>query len=118
MAAIALQVLANLVASPSRGGTPVDTGWARANWVPNIGEPLTGVVGTREAVTAGAQAAGQAKLIRYKLGQGPIYLTNNVEYIKRLNAGHSKQAPAGFIQAAVARGIKAVEKKSNSRYGR
>jgi hypothetical protein len=28
---LALDIVANLVAAPSEGGTPVDTGWARAN---------------------------------------------------------------------------------------
>lgn len=108
MAALALQILANLVAAPSRGGTPVDTGWARANWVPNIGSPLQGVVGAPGKPNNAAQTSAQASLIRYSLGQGPIYITNNVPYIGRLNAGSSKQAAAGFIQSAVARASKTV----------
>jgi len=120
MAALALQILANLVAAPSRGGTPVDTGWARANWVPNIGTPITNTAGlqpsskggsgggSRRRGTSAEQTTGAAKLVTYKLGSGPIYITNNVPYIQKLNAGWSKQAAAGFIQAAVARGAKAI----------
>lgn len=110
MAALALRIIANLVAPPSQGGTPVDTGWARANWVPNIGSPINSPVGEPGKPSPGAQQAGQAALVRYKLGQGPIYITNAVPYIGRLNAGHSKQAPAGFIQLAVARASKAIAK--------
>lgn len=111
MAALALQIIANLVAPPTRGGTPIDTGWARANWAANIGEALTGVVGERPKNGKAAGPSKNPSLLQYKLGQGPIYITNNVPYIQQLNAGWSKQAPAGFIQAAVARAAKALEKK-------
>lgn len=123
MVALALQVIANLVAAPTKGGTPVDTGWARANWAPNIGTPLTAVIGERPKKTAGTGRKRDKKgkfvggaggdpsvLLTYRLGQGPIFITNNVPYIKFLNEGSSKQAPAGFIQAAVARATKQVKK--------
>ena len=118
MVALALEILANLIASPARGGTPADTGWARANWVPNVGEPITEPIGrppkrgeqlSAEARTA--RAKGEALLLRYKLGQGPINITNNAPYIGRLNQGWSTQAPAGFIQAAVARATKTINQR-------
>jgi len=118
MAALALQILANLTASPARGGTPVDTGWARANWVPNVGSPITSTVGSRPTSSArgrdsggrftGGAKADTAGIVNYRFGSGPIYITNNVPYIEALNAGWSAQAPAGFIQAAVARAAKTV----------
>jgi hypothetical protein len=37
---------------------------------------------------------------------GVVEITNNVEYIAKLNDGHSAQAPAGFIEAAVDRHTK------------
>ena len=86
--------------------TPIDTGWARANWVPNIGVPFEGTAGTRADAEAGSvdtatQQAGLAEVATaYQTGP-TIHQTNNVPYIERLNGGSSKQAPAGFVQAAI-----------------
>lgn len=111
---ISLGVVAELKKASSEGGTPVDTGWARANWVPSIGAPHEGTVGERppkaEEGRAQVQAddsasvAGVAEVAaRYTLNRGPVFISNNVPYIQALNDGHSKQAPAGFVQAAVIR---------------
>lgn len=103
---IALNVVANL-----QEDTPVDTGWARANWIPEIGTPFEGTAGTREAAESGnvdvaTQQFGIAKVATaYKLGP-PIYITNNVPYIERLNEGSSSQAPAAFVQAAILRAVR------------
>lgn len=86
--------------------TPIDTGWARANWVPNIGAPFQATAGTRADAEAGsvnkaAQQEGLAKIATaYKTGP-TIHQTNNVPYIERLNAGSSQQAPSGFVQIAI-----------------
>lgn len=87
-------------------GTPVDEGRARANWQPTIGAPATGTVagGTgkgRSGTVAGPTAAAARVIASYKNGQ-TIFLTNNLPYIVPLNNGHSKQAPAGFVESAVA----------------
>lgn len=102
---LSLAVVANLVSAPSEGGTPVDTGWARANWVPAIGSPFDGVVGSRELVSSSAQSAGQASLLSYRLPLGPVFITNNVPYILALNDGHSKQAQRGFIERAIEKAV-------------
>lgn len=89
--------------------TPVDTGWARANWVVSIGAPFQGVAGSPGAVTTGPQADGTARLLVYSLTQSPlIWITNNVPYIRKLNEGHSKQAPANFVERAIDQGVAAV----------
>lgn len=90
--------------------TPVDTGWARTNWVPNVGAPFEGTAGSREAAEAGRldrapQEAGVAALRDYRLEQGDVHDTNNVPYIQLLNAGSSRQAPPAFVQASIVRGI-------------
>lgn len=103
---IALNVVANL-----QEDTPVDTGWARANWIPQIGAPFSGTAGSREQAEAGqldtaTQQVGIAKVATgYRLGP-PIFVTNNVPYIERLNEGSSSQAPAAFVQAAIFRAVR------------
>lgn len=111
MTQIAYEVVAELVER-----TPVDTGWARSNWVPRVGQPQVSVAGARTAVSQADQAQGLASLVTYKLEAGAIYVTNNVPYIKRLNAGHSKQAPAGYIQESILRALRAVESKNRTTF--
>jgi hypothetical protein len=104
---ITLDVTANLIQT-----TPVDTGWARANWVPRLGGPSTGTApnpgeGSGVSAASAQQSAGQAAVAaRYNsLNNGRVYVSNNVPYIGRLNEGHSAQAPAGFVQAAVKKAV-------------
>lgn len=90
--------------------TPVDLGWARAGWVPNVGQPWLagGDLKPDPALVAAAQAVQQeqlAQIANYRLAQGPIFVVNNVVYIERLNEGWSLQAPAGFVQTVVAQTI-------------
>jgi len=90
--------------------TPLDTGWARANWVPAVGRP--GASSSEQAgniqSAQGKAAAGLATVAGYKLTQGAIHITNNVPYIEVLNAGSSKQAPADFVPRAIEKGIAAA----------
>lgn len=108
---VVLDIVANLRAAPSEGGTPVDTGWARANWVVKIGSPVRYPAGTREAAEAGAiptdsQESTATFAATYTLKRdGRIYISNPVRYITKLNEGSSKQAPAGFVEAAIAKAI-------------
>ncbi len=44
-----------------------------------------------------------AEILAGKYRGGRLFLSNNVPYISRLNDGSSGQAPAGFVQAAIAR---------------
>lgn len=99
--------------------TPVDTGRARANWRTNIGGPLVAPVASfpkGKGGSTGAAAAGQAiqdatsKMQGYKKSGVPVYISNNLPYIDRLNKGHSKQAPAGFIESAIMAGLNAIRK--------
>jgi hypothetical protein len=96
-----LDLNANLIIN-----TPIDIGWARAGWVPSIGQPYEGgdQRNVEPGMVPGAQAtqqAGNAALLGYKLADGPMYSTNNVVYIGRLNAGHSPQAPPGFVPRVI-----------------
>mgnify|MGYP000125552930 CR=1 FL=1 len=104
---ITLDVTANLVET-----TPVDTGWARANWVPAIGAPviqdLRGVPTTAQNVasmTGEQQQALVGIVTDYRLSRGAVFVSNNVPYVPRLNDGSSTQAPSGFVQRAVQKAV-------------
>lgn len=97
-----------------RKATPVDTGHARANWVPSVGSPHFGEVATtRVAGTVGssAHAAGVASVLSFKLGDGALWVSNAVPYIEVLNYGHSNQAPPLFIEAAIDRAIATIQQR-------
>ena len=101
---ISLDVVANLTDQPPLG-TPVDTGWARANWLPSIGRSRNAPVGTKKSVSTDAQSAGIGTLGRYRLSGGNIFISNNVPYILLLNDGSSKQSPAAFVQIAIQKAV-------------
>lgn len=81
--------------------TPVDTGWARANWLLAIGAPILKPAGSKDKLNGSVQAAGVAAILGWKFSQGPAYDTNNVPYMRTLNGGSSRQAPPGFIEKTV-----------------
>lgn len=92
-----------------RRTTPVDTGHARRNWVPSVGEPVR-----IEAKDDQAHADGVAAVLSYQLADGALWIANNVPYIRRLNYGHSSQAPVGFVEAAIDRALAKVAGKIKS----
>lgn len=105
---LALDIVAQL-----KQTTPVDTGWARANWLPTTGSPASPLSfpDTRLERSAlvpsasGTQTALEANLLSYSLAKGSIFITNNVPYIEDLNMGTSKKAPSGFVQAAIKQSV-------------
>lgn len=95
---VALAVDAQLVLT-----TPVDTGRARSNWISSLNTPDVRIVepGTVPNIPGVAE--------KYTLSD-TILITNSLPYIKPLNEGHSKQAPAGFVELAVQAGVDAVNR--------
>lgn len=94
--------------------TPVDTGAARSNWIPSLGFPSDSIVSPRGIADAiGEARTVQATYEREDPDQAarPIYITNNLKYVPRLNQGWSRQAPAGFVQRAVAVGLSVLQGK-------
>ena len=110
---LATNIHAELV-SPPPVGTPVDTGWARANWVPQIGVPFTGnsqqIEPSPGEVTQAAaqQQSGLASVLTYRLVLGNVFISNNVPYILRLNDESSTQSPRMFVETAIENGIRRV----------
>jgi len=104
---ITLDATANLIED-----TPVKTGWARSNWVPAIGSAAAPDVSVKEPVAADVagrraeQQAGLAEVVNGYQLPAPVFISNNVPYINRLNDGHSQQAPTGFVQSAVLRAVR------------
>jgi len=87
--------------------TPVDTGRARGNWQVGLGTPISSVKNAADKSGSGAISQGISRAASAKSKQN-IYISNNVPYINRLNDGYSAQAPAGFVEQAVAVGERAA----------
>jgi hypothetical protein len=87
--------------------TPVDTGLARGNWRPSIGVPVSRPTSLVDPTGAGAIARIESTARQYRTGE-TLYLVNRVPYIGQLNAGSSRQAPAGFVQSKVREGFNAA----------
>lgn len=83
--------------------TPVDTGRARANWLPSLNVPSS------KTVEPGGKEEINTALNSFKIGD-TVFITNNLPYIRRLNEGYSKQAPAGFVDSAILKAVRAVKK--------
>jgi hypothetical protein len=103
--------------------TPVDTGRARANWQVSCDTPITTqrppYSSGAEGSTGGANARsaleqGKAAIANYKGGTpgSAIYIANNLSYIGGLNAGNSKQMPAGFVERSILIGTDAIKNES------
>lgn len=106
--AVATEMLSTVVRA-----TPVDTGKARSNWKVGIGVPDTDVqdpyspgmkLGLSESANASAAIAAGNAVIAMSSPDDVLYISNSVPYINRLNDGYSKQAPAGFVERALAAG--------------
>jgi hypothetical protein len=102
---LVLDIFGDLLAS-----TPVDTGRARSNWKVSVGAPdFTQLESLGDG--PGAESiqflSAQARLYRYRANR-PVYITNGLPYIERLNEGWSQQAPAGFVEAAILRNVRPI----------
>lgn len=86
--------------------TPVDTSQALSNWQVRLNMPVDSKIkpyyagsagSTRSASAAEALAVGRKILSTAKPGDR-VFISNVLPYIRRLNEGHSKQTPAGFVE--------------------
>jgi hypothetical protein len=97
-------ILADLVAV-----TPVDTTKAVSNWQIGLGAPATAILppyapgkgGATASISRAAALSVGKKLLEAKQPEQPVFISNPLPYIRRLNDGYSKQAPAGFVERAV-----------------
>ena len=100
--AVCLSLLSQVVV-----GTPVDTGRARGNWQASINTPITSTVPDTDK-SGGATISKGKGAVAQATGK-VFYITNNLPYIYPLEfEGHSKQAPHGWVRAAVNRVASAI----------
>ena len=121
MKKLALDLVAVLASAPSEGGTPIDTGWASANWIPYIGSPRSSPSGSRpdnavhgqnNASRADQEAGSAAVATGFKHDSGAaLGVSNAVPYIIDLNdVPSSTQAPRGFVQKAMHKVVREFRK--------
>ncbi len=106
--------------------TPVDFSFAKANWVPSIGDqPNVGAlkpfnVGVDERTGRFGNSFSASESIGATLGKAgqwdagrgtSFWLTNVVQYIIPLHEGHSSQAVAGIMTATAIAAIRTVVKR-------
>lgn len=70
-----------------RLATPIDTGYARSRWELSRNDK--------------AQANYRATGSRFFGNDFTFFVSNDADYIKYLNRGHSKQAPSFFIEQTI-----------------
>lgn len=82
--------------------TPFDTGRAATSWNASLNGPNLRIWPKEILITNSdeAVAMAQVNIDDFVLGDD-IHISNSVPYIRKLNAGHSKQAPAGFVEKTV-----------------
>lgn len=95
--ALTLEVAANLTAA-----SPVDTGHVRRNFVPSVGAPFDG------EDDGAAQQQGQAAVVSYRIGNGDLFVANNVPYLDQLLLGSSSQAAAGWDLVSIDQAVQTV----------
>lgn len=84
-------------------GTPVNEGLARGNWQASTITPKEGVLERKDKSGSATIAAMISEVSVWTPKDDlPAFITNNLPYIKRLNEGWSKQAPAHFIEQVIA----------------
>lgn len=98
--------------------TPVDTSQALSNWIVTLDAASTqkiaphypGSQGSSQRASAAETINSARAVLKNKKPGQPIFITNNLPYIRRLNDGYSGQAPAGFVERAVLIGRKMLAK--------
>lgn len=94
--------LAGLISQTVILATPVDTGRARGNWFASISTPKLKASFIATDPSGQARISGNSAIISQRGKNQPIFITNNLPYIQALNQGHSAQAPAAFVEIAIA----------------
>jgi hypothetical protein len=89
-----------LMDSPGILAPVVLTGRYRSNWTIGVGAPNTSTRQTAGRPGAPVAPPSQPALPGMTLGQ-TVYITNSLPYSGRIEAGHSRKAPAGVVGPVV-----------------
>lgn len=92
--------------------SPVDTGRFKGNWQVAIGSIPAGVLAIDDKSGSATISKMTAAVLGLKAGQ-VIYLVNNLAYARKLEYGHSKQAPAGVVRTTLQEFPQVVSKAAN-----
>lgn len=113
---LTISVHRNLRSEPPKG-TPIDVGYATNKWwfaVNNLPARITdpNVIDTSSVSAAeSGQQQSMAAVLTYQIGDGPLFVYNDTNYIEYLVHGSSKQSPAGFDERAVAAAVSEINQK-------
>jgi hypothetical protein len=98
--------------------TPADTGKARSNWTAELDAAFSRLFPAHVPGNKGSTAEANADIAidrasevieRFDVAANrEVHIVNSLPYIRALNDGHSKQAPAGFVEQAVMEGLATV----------
>lgn len=77
--------------------TPVDTGRARGNWQISIGNAVGSELNTEDKDGSSTIGKATSELLGDKT-TAPIFIQNNLPYIKKLEYGYSKKSPRGMLR--------------------
>ena len=80
--------------------SPVDLGRFKGNWQVAINSAPAGTLELNDKSGTATIARATAVTLGLKAGQS-IFLVNNLSYARKLEFGHSKQAPMGMIRITV-----------------
>ena len=88
-----VKTLVSEIANELKLVNPVDTGWARANWIVQIGTPFRGPT-PQEGRPSSRLTQGDQKISNflrvYEISGVPVYISNNVPYINPLDRRGSR----------------------------
>ena len=85
--------------------TPIDTGFARNSWLVTMDENNEGNLGANPP-------GGEA--LKYSL-EKVAYINNGAAYIRRLDNGHSQQAPGGMTGVVIPQIPRIIEREVQRR---
>jgi len=80
--------------------SPVDTGRFKGNWQVAIGNVPAGTLEVNDKDGSATISKVTAATLGLRAGQ-VIYLVNNLPYSRKLEYGHSKQAPNGMVRLSL-----------------
>lgn len=91
--------------------TPVDTGRARGSWAAGFGSPT---LAGGAADPSGGFTVDRLSERFLLFGAGLWWLSSNLPYIRRLEYGWSKQAPAGMVRIAALRYAQNIDRAARA----